>query len=465
MKKKHLIIIGIIILGTITILSLYQTFALSGEITKDTSGYYNVTVGDGTTINIPAGSTKTIYYKLTNTNNGTVQYGVGYSGTNITVEYYNDTQDPVTGTIDYGKSKFIKLSVENTGTTSSTATLSTILGYEKGGNLIVPSGVTLVTKMTYGYKGLAKLIAKTTFTPNSTVTNNSVTYQYDTTHSLMKDIGNNIRYYGAEPNNYIYFNCSDYSNQSSSTCETWRIIGVFGGKVKLIRNEPIGTYSWDNKNTSTGAESDNGKNDWTDARVMKLLNPGYESETVGGSLYYNSGSGTCYSGQNNATKTCNFTSTGIKNYTTKGLIAEEVWSLRNSSAYNINTAYENERGKGAVFSGRSTEWKGKIALAYPSDYGYAADLSKCNKYLNSYSDSTCTSNNWMKAILGNANFAWLLSGYSNDSSNNWMVNSRGNVGINNGYNIYGIVPVLYLDSKLNIKSGTGSNSDPYQLEV
>ncbi len=30
---------------------------------------------------------------------------------------------------------------------------------------------------------------------------------------------------------------------------------------------------------------------------MKLLNPGYESETTGGSLYYNSKSGNCYAGQ------------------------------------------------------------------------------------------------------------------------------------------------------------------------
>ena len=70
-------------------------------------------VTDGTTVTVPAGSTKTVYYKLTNTNKGTVKYGVGYSGTNITVKYYTDTIDPVTGTVDYGKSKYIKLSVEN----------------------------------------------------------------------------------------------------------------------------------------------------------------------------------------------------------------------------------------------------------------------------------------------------------------------------------------------------------------
>lgn len=54
----------------------------------------------------------------------------------------------------------------------------------------------------------------------------------------------NIRYVGSNPNNYIYFNCSDYSNQSSSTCEKWRIVGVFDGKVKLVRPTSIGEYSW-----------------------------------------------------------------------------------------------------------------------------------------------------------------------------------------------------------------------------
>lgn len=102
----------------------------------------------------------------------------------------------------------------------------------------------------------------------------------------MQDIGGNIRYYGKNPNNYIYFNCSDYSNQTSSTCELWRIIGVFDGKAKLIRNEILGEYSYDNRNKATGADTSSGKNDWSEARLMKLLNSGYESET-GGSLYWN----------------------------------------------------------------------------------------------------------------------------------------------------------------------------------
>ena len=464
MKKKHLVIVGVIILSAIVILGLYQTFALSSDITKDTSGYYNVTITDGTTITVPAGSTKTVYYKLTNINKGIVKYGVGYSGTNITVKYYTDTTDPVTGTVDYGKSKYIKLSVENSGTVSSTATLSTILGYENGGDLIVPSGVTLVTEKKSPLSSyITNLYNNATKTA---VINNSITYQYDPKNSLMKDVGNNIRYYGASPNNYIYFNCSNYSNQSSSTCETWRIIGVFDGKIKLIRNESIGEYSWDNKNVSTGAENDYGKNDWTDARLMKLLNPGYESKTTGGSLYYNAKSGNCYSGQSNATKACNFTSTGIKNATTRNLISDTIYYLGGHNSFSVypNQIYEKERGT-TVYSGRPTEWTGKIALAYPSDYGYAADLGKCSQNLNNYNNSTCTSNNWMKAIVA-PNYGWLLTPRSGIASNVWYVYSSGGVYYNSYvYNAYGVAPVLFLNSDANVKSGTGTSSDPYQISV
>ena len=469
MKKKHLVIVGVIILSAIVILGLYQTFALSGDITKDTNGYYNVTVTDGTTVTVPAGSTKTVYYKLTNTNKGIVKYGIGYSGTNITVKYYTDTTDPVTGTVDYGKSKYIKLSVENTGTNSSTATLSTILGYENGGDLIVPSGVTLVTESLTEPVNAATLITNlynnATKTP---VTNNSITYQYDTTNSLMKDNAGNVRYYGASPSNYIYFNCSNYSNQSSSTCETWRIIGVFNNRVKLIRGSRIGIYSWDNKNTSTGAEDNFGKNDWTDARLMKLLNPGYESETTGGSLYYNSGSGNCYAGSDNATKACDFTSTGIKNDTTRSLISDTTYYLGGCSYYDIslNEIYEFERGT-TVYEENETTWTGKLAIPYPSDYGYAGDLEKCSKRLYNYNDSTCTSNNWMKTIIV-PNYGWLLTHSPDTSRTTWLVSSSGNVyGTTGAYFTAGVVPVLSLRSELSIKAGTGtgSSSDPYQLSV
>ena len=83
------------------------------------------------------------------------------------------------------------------------------------------------------------------------VFNHSETYQ---TEALT-----DYRYIGNNPNNYVIFND-----------EVWRIIGVFPvvnakgeteNRIKIVRNDYIGSYSWDNKNISTGAEDNFGKND------------------------------------------------------------------------------------------------------------------------------------------------------------------------------------------------------------
>ena len=56
-------------------------------------------------------------------------------------------------------------------------------------------------------------------------------------------VDNSLRYVGADPNNYVSFNN-----------ELWRIIGAFNNidngtgtketRLKIIRDEPIGKYSW-----------------------------------------------------------------------------------------------------------------------------------------------------------------------------------------------------------------------------
>lgn len=305
----------------------------------------------------------------------------------------------------------------------------------------------------------------------TSVTNGSKTYQYDTTNSLMKDAAGHIRYYGASPNNYIYFNCSNYSSQTSTTCEKWRIIGYVDNKVKLIRGSQIGTFSWDNKNDSTGGTLTYGKNDWTTARIMRLLNPStyYTTDSndngYGQSLYWNAKSGTCFFGANNATKPCDFTSIGIKNTTTKNLISETKYYLGGSNTFSIysNQMYDYERGK-AVFTGRPTEWTGKVGLAYPSDYGYAADFRSCTQDLDNYNNSACTSKNWMKAIIA-PNYGALINPHSGVSYSIWRINQNGGVGYDIASTDYGITPVIYLDPKLVIKSGTGTSSSPYQLSV
>src|SRR5699024_3980638 len=52
---------------------------------------------------------------------------------------------------------------------------------------------------------------------------------------------NSYRYAGANPNNYVCF------GSDSATCPSdslYRIIGVFGDEVKLIKNTSIGSYYW-----------------------------------------------------------------------------------------------------------------------------------------------------------------------------------------------------------------------------
>lgn len=314
--------------------------------------------------------------------------------------------------------------------------------------------------------------AKYSTSTKTVVTNNNISYNYVPSLSLINDKqggtaldeDGNIRYYGASPNNYVYFNCSTYP---TTNCELWRIIGTFGDKIKIVRNESIGKYSWDNKDKTTGAETNYGKNDWTDARLMKLLNPGYDNESVGGSLYYNAKSGNCYVNQNNATTACNFTSTGIKNDTTKNIIAEVTY---NTAGYNDATLYPNEiytyeRGS-TVYSGRQTTWTGKIGLMYPSDYGYASDLTKCREKINNYNASTCSQNNW----IYNMGSLWLLTHDSARSDRNWSINSSGNASVNgngNGGTSNGLLvfPSLFLSSDVKIISGNGSINNPYQLGV
>lgn len=124
---------------------LYNTFAINNTTNANNTYTINLTNGNNT-IDVPSKSSKIVYYKINNTNSGTVKYGIGYNSSNIIVKVYEDSKDPVTGLISSNDNKFVKLKLINNSTSNDTVTLSTIFGYENGGDLIVPSGVTLVTQ-------------------------------------------------------------------------------------------------------------------------------------------------------------------------------------------------------------------------------------------------------------------------------------------------------------------------------
>ena len=144
-KKKLLIISVLIIVVLLGIYLLYNTFAINNTNNTNDTYVINLT-DDNNKVDVPSKSSKIVYYKINNTNDGTVKYGVSYSSNNVIVKVYEDSKDPETGLISSKDNKFVKLKLINNSTSNDTVTLSTIFGYENGGNLIVPSGNTLVTK-------------------------------------------------------------------------------------------------------------------------------------------------------------------------------------------------------------------------------------------------------------------------------------------------------------------------------
>ncbi len=472
MSKKRMLIVTSVILSVVTIslgiVKLYQTYALSNYIGTETDTGIDVYINDDSYVSIPANGSSNVYYILTNTNPGTVKYGVAYQTTSgVTVKVYDTSEDPATGTIEENDKKYIKLHLENKNSTNKTIELSTVLGYENGGDLVVPSGVTLVTD-TYTPPTLAKDVIINLYTKASktTVTNNDITYNTAPSVSLMNDRlggtttsldGGNIRYYGANPNNYIYFNCSDYSNQSSSTCETWRIIGVFNGKLKIIRNNSIGNLAWDqDKNDSTSMTTYD--NNWSTATLQKLLN---------GSYYNGNGTVKYYSYSNGSdTQTLNMNNIGLKNDATRNIIFEATWNLGGVDTDTgrelyANQMYEYERGT-TVSTGNPTTSTGKVGLMYISDYGYAVDLGKCIQAVIEYDNSSCKSNNW---LIINDDAQWTLLHNSEDSENAWYVDSAGDISFYSTNFGYIVRPVLYLDSDVAMGTGDGTSTNPYQLSV
>ena len=469
MKKiniKTIYLVAVISIGLICLAigSTYAMFTTSAEINNPITISSNLTSNDDTmeTFEVEVSPSATVT-KTINISSGTV------SNVNYSVWYINDisnidigvssTSYTTAGTISNANTTVTtKISIRNNSSTTKTVTLGVALSKN---SIVLASNMSLVPQKTLSNPLATHITNLYNNSTKTNVTNNGIKYQYDITNGLMKDADGNIRYSGLGDRNYVLFNCNTYPNTS---CETWRIIGVFDGKVKLIRNESIGTYPWDNKDTTTGAEADYGSNDWTTARLMKLLNPGYTKESVNNSLYYNSKGGQCYAGANNAQTPCDFTYTGIKNDTTRNMRADAKWSLLGWLDEGVNVyadqSYKLENTSGTVYTGNKTSWTGKIALPYPSDYAYSAYLGKCTSTLGEYSN--CSS--WMKTMFNSKTIALLTPIVS--SSFVFHV-AGGCLDLGEPYAALDseIFPTLYLNTNVSIKTGSGTLNSPYQLSV
>jgi len=279
-------------------------------------------------------------------------------------------------------------------------------------------------------------------------------------------VDNNLRYVGNSPYNYVSFNG-----------EKWRIVGVMyniddgtgkkEARVKLARNESIGSYSWDSSVSTVN--SGNGVNEWSQADAMKLMNPGYENEEVGGSLYWNRTSGKCYNGTNNANTACDFTSTGLTSEA-RNMVGDAVWHtsyIDYVKSVSTIQAYTQERGNRVVCTNcsdgvsRTTSWTGKVALMYPSDYGYTRKNTDCWKQtiFDCGESSSCRNDNWLSASW-NFTLAPFNSLYGITPIAAWNAADQ-NIAARSS----AIYPMLYLKSDVKIISGTGDMNNPFVLSM
>ena len=263
---------------------------------------------------------------------------------------------------------------------------------------------------------------------------------------------NSYRYAGANPNNYV---CFGSNNDTCSNDNLYRIIGVFGDQVKLIKHD----YATTSLLGTNGAYSQTYEEWGMDSTYKGSI----DGSLIG--VYYRNNSTNVNTWSQSNLNTVNLNTNYLNNIGSKwsSLIATTNWKVGGNSWANIGTAtpktaYQNE----IVNPTASTTYSAKIGLMYVSDYGYAASPAAWTLNMNRYNNSTATSNNWMYMGL----YEWTISRDSDGTGNAFCVDYTGlvnNISVSRNY--YGVRPSFYLESSVVFSQGDGSEQNPYRIQV
>ncbi len=301
---------------------------------------------------------------------------------------------------------------------------------------------------------LADYIKNTVYTGDG---NNGLYYHDGSgsyTNAAQEAGDNSYRYAGADPNNYVCF------GSDAETCPNdnlYRIIGVFGNQVKLIKHDYANSNMLGTNGDYYGAYT----SEWSSSSYYK----GNQSQSAIPIYYWNrNGSNTWSASQLN---TVNLNTNYINclngiNSKLSAMIETTTWKvgggsysyLRHSA---VKTAYNYEVGNNSS----STTYNAKIGLMYVSDYGYAASPANWTTTLSNYANDTNRNNNWMFMGLSE----WTISRGSDFTNSVLGVHSEGLVNDLSVGNGLGVRPSFYLKSNVAITGGTGTSSDPYRLAL
>ena len=291
-------------------------------------------------------------------------------------------------------------------------------------------------------------------------------------HEATEQVGatTDYRYIGSSPNNYITFND-----------ETWRIIGVFDGRIKIIRQDSLGDMQRDFKQSGVGSSTSRyGSNDWSDSQLMYMINnnwlttgsdilkSGYTFDGTyvkdgNGKIIYQKGckpakaDGTTYSCSSNTWSLNDQALTQIDKVT-------YYLGGPNNNSHSGSSYYTFERGT-TVYGTNPTNWSGYVGLAYPSDYIYTFANGVDETCFNNVDNcgGAGTTSSWMKVMYGSY-IQWLISSNSSGAYSGFFVNSSGYVSRYFSVNSSnGVRPTVYLSSGIKLE-GEGTSSNPYQIQ-
>ena len=277
-------------------------------------------------------------------------------------------------------------------------------------------------------------------------------YYHDS--SLTNGAGDSsYRYSGANPNNYVCFGSNE------STCPTdnlYRIIGVFGNQVKLIKYD-YGTTD------ELGTDGDYSKT-YKEWGMNSTYKGTYGDGERIGVYYWNNTTQTNTWSESLLNKTnlnTNFINNIGEEWANK--IATTTWKVGGNTYSNIysktpSVVYQNEIVNPVTTNttDNAIEYTAKIGLMYVSDYGFAAEPSAWTLTMGSYNNTTATSTNWMYMGL----YEWTISRTSDTSDNAFGVFGDGRVNRNYVSNNRAVRPSFSLESSITYVSGSGSASDP-----
>ena len=320
-----------------------------------------------------------------------------------------------------------------------------------------------------------KLIALTNNKDNSGLY--TITHAKDTTLQIGndKDIIE-YRYRGASPKNYVTFNG-----------ETWRILGVFPtddgtgkieNRIKLIKDQSIGEYKWDDGTTAYNYTQNDNLMLLQDKNKLKVK---YLEKKNKNNFIDLAITEPTKSALNNWARPASLNTYLNKTYlnalstTSQNMIGDTKYYLGgggNNSNFNSSVdfySYErkikNTKSNEFYYDKNPNSWVGKLGLMYVSDYGYASDNCE-TKALNDYNNSNdlriCNNTNWLFNLK---KLEATVTQYSNTSTSIHYIADNGIVVSTYQASLAQTVvrPTLYLKSEVRIIDGDGTSTNPYIL--